>query len=172
MIPQRIRLNDAACFVVSIIDNHLYVVSLSIKSLKVSLPPATKLREGNVFIPVCDSVHRGGSLSRWGGLCPGVAGGGLCPGVGVSVLGWGSLSRGFSVQGVSVQCGSLSGRPPVWYCTGCTHPTRMHSCFMLCDYCISQSEYWKFSNIIKYCGKPRDFTENYFHLKGRALVKS
>ena len=29
-----------------------------------SLPPAIKLREGNVFTPVCDSVHGGG------GLCP------------------------------------------------------------------------------------------------------
>ena len=41
----------------------------------------TKLLEGHVFIPVCDSVHGvGGALSR--GLCPR----GLCPG--------GSLSKG------------------------------------------------------------------------------
>ena len=70
------------------------------------LPPATKSREGNVFIPVSDSVQKGG----------------LCQG-GVSVQG-GSLSRGVLVQGgslsreglcpdeVSVQGGSLSGRPP------------------------------------------------------------
>ena len=32
--------------------------------------PQTKLREGNVFTPACDSVHRGG-------LCPG---GFLCQG--------------------------------------------------------------------------------------------
>ena len=30
----------------------------------------TKLRQGNVFTPVCDSVHRGRSLSG-GVLCPG-----------------------------------------------------------------------------------------------------
>ena len=48
------------------------------------LPPATKLRQGNVFTPVCDSVQAG-SLSR-GGLCPG----------GVSVRR--SLSRGVSVR--------------------------------------------------------------------------
>ena len=49
----------------------------------------TKLREGNVFTPVCDSVHRGSlfrGFSVQGGLCPGV-----------------SLSRGVSVQWVSVQ---------------------------------------------------------------------
>ena len=34
------------------------------------LPPATQLRQGNVFTPVCDSVHRGGSVQE-GGLCPG-----------------------------------------------------------------------------------------------------
>ena len=47
------------------------------------LPPATK-RQGKVFTPVCDSVHRR-----------------------VSVQGR-SLSGGLSVQGVSVQEGSLS----------------------------------------------------------------
>ena len=44
------------------------------------LPPATKLRQGNVFTPVCDSVHR--VFSVQGGFCQGV----LCPG--------GSLSGG------------------------------------------------------------------------------
>ena len=48
------------------------------------LPPATKLWKGNVFTPVCDSVHRGS-------LCPG----GLCPGVPV----WGSLCLGGLCQG-------------------------------------------------------------------------
>ena len=42
-----------------------------------SLPPATKLRQGNVLTPVCDSVYRGGSVQE--GLCPG--------GVSVSVQG-------------------------------------------------------------------------------------
>ena len=54
--------------------------------------PQTKLREGNVFTPVCDSVHRGSSIQ--GGLCLGWSlskgGEGLCPG--------GSLSRGVSVR--------------------------------------------------------------------------
>ena len=49
----------------------------------VLLSPATMLRQGNAFIPVCDSVHRG-SLSL-GCLCPG-----------------GSLSRGVSVRGVCI----------------------------------------------------------------------
>ena len=49
------------------------------------LPPAIKLRQGNVFTPVCNSVHGGGSLSHDQG---GLRLGGLCPG------------------------GSLSGRPP------------------------------------------------------------
>ena len=55
------------------------------------LPPVTKLRQGNVFTPVCDSV-------RGGVLCPGV---GFCVQRGVSV-------RGVSVQRVSVQEVSLS----------------------------------------------------------------
>ena len=80
-----------------------------------------KLRQGNVFTSVCQSVHRRGGLcpsmhhrshvwgvSVWGslsrvGLCPGV----LCLG--------GSLSRGVSVQGLSVW-GSVS--------RGCLYPGR------------------------------------------------
>ena len=50
--------------------------------------PQTKLRKGNVFTPVCDSVHRGwslclgGSLSRGVSDCRGVSltAGGLCQG--------------------------------------------------------------------------------------------
>ena len=64
------------------------------------LPSATKLRQGNVFTPVCDSVHRGGgSLSR-GSLCPewvSLSRRGLCPGGSVSRAG-GSLSRGVSIR--------------------------------------------------------------------------
>ena len=102
--------------------------------------PQTKLREDNVFTPLCHSVQRGqvsvpacttghmtwgslssggvfvqwgslsrGTLSRWvsvqGGLCPGGSlSGGLCPG---GLCPGGSLSRG-----ISVQEGSLLGRPP------------------------------------------------------------
>ena len=57
------------------------------------LSPATKLRQGNVFTPVCDSVHGGWCLCPsmhhrshdQGGLCPGglCLGGGLCPGWGL-----------------------------------------------------------------------------------------
>ena len=93
------------------------------------LSPATKLRQGNVFTPVCDSFHRGGlcpvgslskgvlcpggSLSRevcvQVGLCPrGLCPGGLCPGslrqrgsLSRGSLLRGSLSRGVSVQGTS-----------------------------------------------------------------------
>ena len=51
------------------------------------LPPATKLRQGNVFTPVCDSVHRGGGVS-----VPACTTGHMTRGV--SVLGGASLSRG------------------------------------------------------------------------------
>ena len=59
------------------------------------LLPAPKLRQGNVFTPVCGSVH------RRGGLCPGGS------------LSGGSQSRrwGVCVQGVCVQ-GSLCQEDP------------------------------------------------------------
>ena len=76
------------------------------------LPPATKLRQGNVFtsmcqefcpwkvsVPACTTGH----MTGWG-LCPG----GLC--LGVSVWGfsvWGSLSEGLCPEG-SLSRGSLS----------------------------------------------------------------
>ena len=88
------------------------------------LPPATKLRQGNVFTPVCHSVLGWGisvpaciigqmtrGVSVQGGICPGgslsrgisvregLCPGGLCPG--------GSLSRE-----VSVQEGLCPERPP------------------------------------------------------------
>ena len=88
--------------------------------VKVHNYPQTKLREGNVFTPVCDSVHgekggnvftpvcdsvHGGVLSIQGGICSGgvcVQRGslsrGLCPEPGLCPAG-----RGVSVQGVSVQ---------------------------------------------------------------------
>ena len=50
--------------------------------------PQTKLRKGNVFTPVCDSVH--GKVSVQGDLCPRD----LCPG---GSLQGGSLPRGVSV---------------------------------------------------------------------------
>ena len=60
----------------SSVENHNYVL----------LPPATKLRQGNVFTPVCDSVH--GGLSVPAGTTDHITGG--------------SVSRGVSVQGVSL----------------------------------------------------------------------
>ena len=89
------------------------------------LPPATKLRQGNVFTSVCDSVHRGGlypgGVSVRGGVCPG---GGLCP--------RGPLSKGglCPERGcLSIGGGGVSVREiPIWLRAGSTHPTGMHSC--------------------------------------------
>ena len=97
------------------------------------LPPATSLRQGNVYTPVCDSVHR--RISVWGslferGLClrevsvwgvsvqGGLSKSGLCQGdrcLGSLFLGrsvkevsvWRSLFGAVSVQG-----GSVIGPPP------------------------------------------------------------
>ena len=61
----------------------------------------TKLTEGNVFTPVCDSVHGGRGVSVRGSLSWGVS------------VQMGLYPGGISVQGgVYVQEGSLSGRPP------------------------------------------------------------
>ena len=49
-----------------------YRMTLSTRFEFAYLPPATRLRQGNVFTHVCDSVHgRGGSLSRGGSSVPG-----------------------------------------------------------------------------------------------------
>ena len=70
--------------------------------------PQTKLREGNVFTGVCDSVHGGCLLP--GGLVPGgLLLGGLC------LLPGGVWSR--RVPG---------GDPPTATVAGGTHPTGMH----------------------------------------------
>ena len=72
--------------------------------------PQTKLREGNVFTPVCDSVNRGRGVSVQGGLCPMAS---LCPVGGICP---GSLCLGDPMYGKErVVCSS-------------THPTGMHSC--------------------------------------------
>ena len=69
-------------------ENHYLILKRSVYFYR----PLTKLREGNVFTPVCDSVHRGGSLS--GGMSvPGV----LCP-EGSRSVGGGSLSVGESLS--------------------------------------------------------------------------
>ena len=86
--------------------------------------PQRKFREGNVFTPVCDSVHRRGlcpgisvqGVYVRGVLCPGgLCSGGLCSG-GCSLskgpLSKESLSREVLCPGwVSIQRGSLSGKP-------------------------------------------------------------
>ena len=71
--------------------------------ISINYCPQTKLQEGNVFTPVCDSVYRG-CLCR-GGLCPGGSPGSLCP--------WGGLCPGGSFRGFSVQ-----GDPPGGFCPG------------------------------------------------------
>ena len=76
------------------------------------LPSATKCRQGNVFTPVCDSVHREGLCPSihhrshdQGGLCPGVSlSEGLCPGG----LCLGGLCSEGSLSGGSLSRGSLS----------------------------------------------------------------
>ena len=60
------------------------------------LPPATKLRQGNVFTPVVLLFGGGEGVSVQGSL----SSGDLCP-VGVSVQ-WGFCPVGVSVQGVSI----------------------------------------------------------------------
>ena len=71
-----------------------------------SLPPATKLGQGNVFTGVCDSVNGG---------VPGPGGG------------W---SRGVSAPGGSARGRGAWWRPPgTATAAGGTHPTGMHSCF-------------------------------------------
>ena len=91
--------------------------------------PQTKLREGNVFTPVCDSVYRGeslsgGSLSKGGLPCP--KGGslskeeGLCLGGVFVQRGQASLSGGVAV--------SVQGDAPCTVRTGGINPTGMVSC--------------------------------------------
>ena len=77
--------------------------------------PQTKLREGNVFTPVCDSVHRGGCVSQH------------AMGVGFPACITGRMTGGCLHQGVLC-------RPPQSDTTGYgqraggTHPSGMHSC--------------------------------------------
>ena len=53
-------------FKISKQDSSIFVLDVC-----VSLPPATKWQEGDVFTPVCDSVQ---GVSDQGGLCPGEEG--------------------------------------------------------------------------------------------------
>ena len=93
------------------------------------LPPATKLPQGNVFTPVCHSVHGEGSLSQhapqvtwpgrvsvqWG-LSRGVfVQGGLCPGQSLSRV---FIQGGLCPGGLSVQGGSMFGDRNGGLCPG------------------------------------------------------
>ena len=115
--------------------------------------PQTKLREGNVYTGVRDSVHRGGVCSLLGGACsqgvgclvqwgvPAPRGGGV-PGP----VGRGACSRGVWSQGGCLVWGclvlggacsrgvpggdTLPPPPPnMATAVGGTHPTGMHSCW-------------------------------------------
>ena len=81
------------------------------------LPPVTKLRQGNVFTPVCHSVHGGVSAQHAAHDQGGLSGGGSLSGGSPSrrVSPGGSLSRRacLSGRGVSVQGVSVQGRSPV-----------------------------------------------------------
>ena len=99
-----------------------------------SLPPATKLRQGYVFIGICDSVHRGGCAwpggggHAWLGVCvaggvwqggmhgrdcasQGVCGRGAC--MAERVYAAGMHGRGCMWQGVCIGTG-MHGRGHVW----------------------------------------------------------
>ena len=101
------------------------------------------LGQGNVFTPMCHSVHRvrspsGGSESRRsasGGvvLYPGGSTSRGSESGGVCIRGGGSVSRGVYIQG-GLHPGGLSRLPPsdtMRYSqqAGGTHPTGMHSCY-------------------------------------------
>ena len=61
--------------------------------LHVNYHPQTKLREGSVFTPVCDSVHRGGGVSQ-------------------HAMGRGSAQGGCLARGVYTPCPLHAGHPP------------------------------------------------------------
>ena len=104
-MPQK-HMNNRSCYwprgkVRSVSHNDMFFFSV------LSLPPATKLREGYVFTCVCDSVRGGGGIS-----VPACTTGHMTRGVsvwGVSVWGFLVSVQGVSVSGVSLSGGSLSG---------------------------------------------------------------
>ena len=80
------------------------------------LPSATKLRQGNVFTPVCHSVHKGGSASVHAGIDP-----------------LGRHPPGQTPPQADTPLGRPPGQitPPQQTATAAhgTHPTGMHSCY-------------------------------------------
>ena len=89
--------------------------------------PQTKLREGNVFTGVCDSVHRGVCLLPGACLLPE---GGSGPRRGCLLWGGGAWSQGGWGQVVwSRGVPGVETPPTTATAAGGTHPTGMHSCF-------------------------------------------
>ena len=85
----------------------------------------TKLREGNIFTGVCDSVHRGFL----------VPGGGVPAPRGV----WsteGACSGGCLLLGGSWSQGGPGGGPPMATAAGSMHPTGIHSCYFWIYGCL------------------------------------
>ena len=91
-------------------------------------------RQGNVFTPVCDSVHRVGCLCPWEVSLSRVS------------LSGGSLSRGggsLSRRGGLCPGESLSVTPLVLLRAAGMHSTGMHSCYVLLSFSEKKSlQYW------------------------------
>ena len=90
------------------------------------------LGQGNIFAPVCHSVHRGGCFLLGGVLPPGGRGGASSGGGAFSrgKGGGGCFLRGCFLLGggASSQGGSGDPSPKTATAVGGTHPTGMHSC--------------------------------------------
>ena len=68
-----------------------------------SLPPSTRLRQGNIFTPVCHSFHRG--WAWWGRAWQGVCMVGVCVVGGGAVCGRGAcMARGYEIRSISGRC--------------------------------------------------------------------
>ena len=79
--------------------------------------PKRSFGQGNIFTPVCHSVHRG--VSKFSGGPPNFGGGDSFKFLGVSIF-WGGSSK---FSGGVVQFSEYGQR------SASTHPTGMHSCF-------------------------------------------
>ena len=85
------------------------------------------LGQGNIFTPVCHSVHGGGGTIPAciaGGISSCLAGGYAIPACMGDAWSW-----GFCSLGVLLPVGCLVETPPTATAAGGTHPTGMHSCF-------------------------------------------
>ena len=129
----------------------LYSFRYSDCRMDVYLPPATKLGQGYIFTGVCDSVHKGGggipayivggipACLTVGGAIPACIAGGIpaCLAAGGCAIPACLAVGGSAPGGCLVQGDAWSGRGCLvetpWTATaaGGTHPTGMHSCFIL-----------------------------------------